>query len=63
MNLLENRQFGDVRFVGPNELVLVDTVLIETLQAVEFHDIIVPQELAHFFVLVSDLNYIKPYGQ
>lgn len=55
MNLLENRQFGDVRFVGPNELVLVDTVLIETLQAVELHDIIVPQELAKLFVLVSEI--------
>lgn len=55
MNLLENRQFGNTCFVGLDEFVLVNTVLIQALETVEFHHIVMPQQLAKLFVLVSEV--------
>ena len=54
MDLLEYRQLVHTGFELIHEVLLVNTVLIEALKAVQFDHIVMSEQLLEFFVLVAE---------
>ena len=54
MDLLEDRQLVNTGLEFVHERMLVNTVLVQALEAVQFHHIIMSEQLLEFFVLVTE---------
>lgn len=54
VDLLEDRELLHTSLELIHERMLVNTVLIEALQTVQFHNIVMSEELLELFVLMSE---------
>ena len=54
MDLLEDRQLANTGFELVHEGMLVNAVLIQALEAVQLHHIVMSEQLLEFFVLVTE---------
>ena len=56
MNLLKNWELTYITLIVPHKLVSINTVLKEAFPTIEFGNIVMPHQLIHPFVLMSEIT-------